>query len=132
MSANVESMFYVGRTAPWHGLGVGVEEALSSDEAIKMAGLDWRVRQEDIMTADFKDIPGFKANVREDNGSILGVVTDRYKVVQNDEAFSFTDSLIGSGVTYETAGSLNDGKRIWLLAKCLRNILLQMKQWSHF
>lgn len=117
MSANVESMFYVGRTAPWHGLGVGVEEALSSDEAIKMAGLGWRVRQEDIMTSDFKDIIGFKANVRGDSGSVLGVVTDRYKVVQNDEAFSFTDSLIGSGVIYETAGSLNDGKRIWLLAK---------------
>ncbi|MHC1722919.1 MAG: DUF932 domain-containing protein [Aminipila sp.] len=117
MSANVESMFYVGRTAPWHGLGVSVEEALDSKKAIKMAGLDWKVRQEEIMTADFKDISGFKANVRSDTGSILGVVSDRYKVVQNENAFSFTDSLIGNGVTYETAGSLNEGKRIWLLAK---------------
>ncbi|MBE6035157.1 MAG: DUF945 domain-containing protein [Clostridiales bacterium] len=117
MSANVESMFYVGRTAPWHGLGVSVEEALDSKKAIKMAGLDWKVRQEEIMTGDFKDIFGFKANIRSDNGSILGVVSDRYKVVQNEKAFSFTDSLIGNGVTYETAGSLNDGKRIWLLAK---------------
>lgn len=117
MSANVESMFYVGRKAPWHGLGVSVEKALDSKEAIKMAGLDWQVRQEELMTADFKDVTGFKANVRSDNGNILGVVSDRYKVVQNEEAFSFTDSLIGNGVTYETAGSLNEGKRIWLLAK---------------
>ena len=49
MSANVESMFYV-RTAPWHGLGVEVKEALSSKDALKVAGLDWRVLQEDVYT----------------------------------------------------------------------------------
>jgi len=44
-------------------------------------------------------------------------VSDRYKVVQNKDAFAFTDALLGEGVKYETAGSLCDGKRIWLLAK---------------
>ena len=39
MSANVESMFYV-RETPWHGLGVRVEDALTSDEAIVKAGLN--------------------------------------------------------------------------------------------
>ncbi len=48
---------------------------------------------------------------------ILGVVTDRYKVVQNEEAFAFTDELLGEGVTYETAGSLQEGRRTWILAK---------------
>jgi len=45
------------------------------------------------------------------------VVTDRYKVVQNEDAFAFTDSLLGEGVTYETAGSLQNGRRTWILAK---------------
>ena len=38
-------------------------------------------------------------------------------MVQNTDAFSFTDGLLGKGVRYETAGSLQGGRRIWLLAK---------------
>lgn len=116
MAANVESMFYV-RTTPWHGLGTRVEEALTSQDALHYSGLDWSVGQEPLMTETFKDVPGWKANVRSDNGKILGIVTDKYKVVQNHEAFAFTDDLIGEGVRYETAGSLNGGRKVWLLAK---------------
>ena len=47
---------------------------------------------------------------------MLGVVTDRYKVIQNREAFAFTDALLGEGVRYETAGSLQGGRKVWLLA----------------
>ena len=116
MSANVETMFYT-RTTPWHGLGVNVEEAPTSEDALVAAGLDWRVIQKDIRTSDGITVPGFKANVRNIDSQVLGIVTDRYKVVQNDEAFSFTDALLGEGVTYETAGSLQNGRRVWILAK---------------
>lgn len=116
MAANVESMFYV-RETPWHGLGTRVEEALSSKEALHYSGLDWRVRQEDLMTVEHYPIHGFRANIRNDNHTVLGVVSDRYRVVQNEEAFAFTDNLLGEGVTYETAGSLCGGKRVWLLAR---------------
>lgn len=117
MSANVESMFSV-REKPWHGLGTIVAEAPDSNAALGLAGLDWSVIQKDITTADgSKIIPGFKANVRETDDSVLGIVTDRYKVVQNSEAFAFTDALLGEGVRYETAGSLQGGRRIWLLAR---------------
>jgi hypothetical protein len=80
MAANVETMFYV-REAPWHGLGNRVEHALSSDEALKEAGLDWTVIQKSIQTDDFSEIPGYKANIRASDGRMLGVVTDRYKIV---------------------------------------------------
>lgn len=116
MAANVESMFYV-RTTPWHGLGTRVEEALNSQDALHYSGLDWTVQQEPLMTETFKDVPGFRANVRSDNGKILGIVGDKYKVVQNHEAFAFTDALIGEGVRYETAGSLNGGRKVWMLAR---------------
>lgn len=116
MAANVESMFYV-RETPWHGLGTRVESAPTSKDALRYSGLSWKVRQEDIKTVDGYPIHGYRANVRNDNHAVLGVVSDRYKIVQNDEAFAFTDSLLGEGVTYETAGSLSGGKRVWLLAK---------------
>ena len=116
MSANVETMFYT-REKPWHGLGTMVMEAPTSADALSLAGLDWNVIQKSVVTEDGIPIPGFKANLRDTDKKVLGIVTDRYKVIQNIDAFSFTDELLGEGVTYETAGSLQEGRRTWLLAK---------------
>lgn len=115
MSANVESMFYV-RETPWHGLGTKVMETPDSEGALIAAGLNWNVIQEPIFTGKNEPIRGYKANIRDSDRRVLGVVTDRYKVIQNHEAFAFTDELLGQGVRYETAGSLQDGKKVWLLA----------------
>ena len=115
MAANVESMFYV-RETPWHGLGTKVLEAPASKDALQLAGLDWRVQQEPIYTAMEELVDGYKANVRDSDRKVLGVVTDRYRVIQNDKAFAFTDELLGAGVKYETAGSLQGGRKVWLLA----------------
>lgn len=116
MVANVESMFYV-REVPWHGLGKKVENALCSEEALKEAGLDWRVIQRSLLTDTLMEVPGFKANIRETDQQLLGIVTDRYSIIQNHEAFAFTDELLGEGVRFETAGSLQNGRKVWLLAK---------------
>lgn len=128
MSAEVESMFYVGRERPWHGLGTSVEEAPDSREALVMAGLDWDVTQKDVFTQDGIRVAGYKANVREQDGKILGVVTNRYKVVQNRDAFAFTDELLEDGVKYETAGSLQGGRKIWILAKLPDKYIIQGEQ----
>lgn len=116
MAAQVETMFYI-REKPWHGLGTMVQDAPTSADALMLAGLDWNVIQKSIQTVEGNPIPGFLANIRDHDEKILGVVTNRYKVVQNHEAFAFTDRLLGEGVTYETAGSLQDGRRTWILAK---------------
>lgn len=115
MAANVESMFYV-RNTPWHGLGTRVSETLSSREALTAAGLDWNVIQEPIYTGTEELVEGYKANVRDVDRKVLGLVTDHYRVIQNREAFEFTDELLGEGVRYETAGSLQGGRRVWILA----------------
>lgn len=115
MAAEVETMFYTRKT-PWHGLGTRVMEAPTSKEALYLAGLDWRVEQEEIYTETGNPVTGFKANVRDSDQRTLGVVTDRYKVIQNEEAFAFTDGLLEEGVRYETAGSLQGGRKVWLLA----------------
>lgn len=117
MSANVESMFYTEREKPWHGLGTAVPDVLCSAEALEKAGLDWNVEARPIFTDNGIVIPNYKANTRDIDNKVLGIVHDRYKIVQNKDAFSFTDSLISGDVRYETAGSLNGGRRIWLLAK---------------
>lgn len=123
MAANVETMFYT-REKPWHGLGTKVEEAPSSEEALRLAELDWQVEQKSIYTDNGDVISGYKANVRDSDNRVLGVVTDRYKVIQNREAFAFTDSLLGRGVRYETAGSLMEGRKVWLLARLPREYII--------
>ena len=116
MSANVETMFSV-RETPWHGLGRIVMDAPASREALELAGLDWQVESRNIYSGTGSMIPGYRANVRSTDDAVLGVVSDRYRIVQNEEAFQFTDDLLGEGVTYETAGSLQGGKKVWMLAK---------------
>lgn len=116
MAALVESMFSV-RETPWHGMGEIVKEAPTSEDAIRLAGLDWKVEQKPIFLQDGTQISGSYANVRSSDNSPLGIVGERYRIVQNIDAFTFTDALLGEGVKYETAGSLKNGKVIWLLAK---------------
>ena len=123
MAANVETMFSV-REKPWHGLGTVVADAPASADALRLAGLDWKVVQEPIYTEFNELIEGYRANVRDSDRKVLGVVSDRYKVVQNANAFSFTDELLGKGVRYETAGSLQDGKKVWLLARLPREYII--------
>lgn len=131
MAANVESMFYV-RETPWHGLGTKVKEAPASNDALILAGLNWQVLQEPIFTAASEPIEGYKVNVRDSDRKALGVVTDRYKVIQNNEAFAFTDELLGEGVRYETAGSLQGGKKVWLLAHMPREYIISGEQISPY
>ena len=128
MPANVETMFYT-REKPWHGLGIRVVSALNSQEALVAAGLDWKVIQKPIKTSDGCLIPGFKANIRDRDQQILGVVTDRYKVVQNEDAFASgkevakTEGIlvgISSGAAIQAAKELakreeNKGKTIVVL-----------------
>ncbi|MEE0419577.1 MAG: DUF932 domain-containing protein [Lachnospiraceae bacterium] len=123
MAANVETMFFTGREAPWHGLGTSVAEAPDSREALELAGLNWHVMQKPIYTGE-EVIPGYKANVRDLDNKVLGVVTDRYKVVQNEESFAFTDALLGEGIRYETAGSLQGGRKTWILARLCNEYII--------
>lgn len=116
MAHNVDTMMYV-REVPWHGLGTKVMEAPNSEMALQLAELNWKVEQCPIATDDGEQVAGYLCNRRSDTHDILGVVSDRYQVVQNSEAFAFTDRLVGGDVKYETAGSLSGGRRVWLLAR---------------
>lgn len=123
MAHLVEQMFSV-RQVPWHKLGVIVENAPTAQEAIKLAGLDWRVNSHPISfgTADgfniqHTDIKGYKALVRGDNQKVMSVMTESYHPLQNEDAFKFFNPFIDSGLaSFETAGSLKEGKVVWILA----------------
>ena len=124
-----DSMFSV-RETPWHGLGAVLERPPATiAEAIEASGLGWRVEREpiavdrgDAATVNdwweprCEEIPGYYATVRQDTRTVLGIVGERYRIVQNHEAFEFVDQLLGSSLYFETAGSLGGGRRVWVLA----------------
>jgi len=122
MAHEVENMFFIGDT-PWHGLGRQVINAPTSEEAIKLAGLDWAVRKIPLITADGTSrAVDHNAIERVTDGSILGVVGPRFTPLQNSEAFKFFDPFVTSGeASYETAGSLRMGQRVWILAAINRS-----------
>ena len=113
-------MFSGRGEVPWHKIGAVLDGVLTSDEAIKEARLTWTVEQTPVYTATnwAQAIPGYVANVRSDTNEVLGIVSERYKVAQNTDVFRFADDLIGNGkvpCTYETAGSLFNGRRVFML-----------------
>jgi phage/plasmid-like protein (TIGR03299 family) len=120
-----DSMFSV-RATPWHGLGAVLDRPPASvAEAIEAAGLGWSVVKKSLAVdvgsqlpdvLRYKKLSGYYATVRKDTDEELGVVGERYRVVQNHEAFAFVDQLLGSAIHFETAGSLHGGRRVWMLA----------------
>lgn len=117
MSHNVNSMMYFG-DKPWHKLGTEVSAAQTSAEAIVAAGMDWKVSKEQLFLNDGRKAPGAMVTIREDNKAILGNVGDVYRPLQNKEAFSFFDAVVGEkAAMYHTAGVLGTGEVIWMLAK---------------
>lgn len=114
-----DSLFYV-REKVWHGLGVHVEQAPNSKEALELAKLNWKVIPKPLFietSSGMIEVPNSIANVCDEDDTVLGIVSSKYKIVQNEEAFNFCDTLLGEGITFETAGSLFNRKTIWLLAK---------------
>ena len=126
--------FFSVQEKAWHGLGQIVTDYPTSAEAIKQAGLDYEVIKSPLYTnasniIDPSDnleivnnevnVPNYFATIRTDNNAVLGVVGKEYHIVQNREAFSFFDAIVGGtdGILYETAGALGNGERIFITAK---------------
>lgn len=113
-------MFSVTET-PWHGLGTVVSNAPSIEDVLNLSGLNWSVELQPTFLADGTETKQ-KAIVRDSDKSILGYVGDRYRPLQNTEALSFFEKFHTSGlVDFETAGSLRNGQRIWIMAKFKEN-----------
>lgn len=116
------SFFSARGITAWHQLGQIVSGVPTAAEAIELAGLNWLVGMEKAFTADGTELAGVRVSRRQTDGAVLGVVGERYRPLQNHEAFSFFDPFVAAGeATYETAGSLGGGSRVWVLARINRD-----------
>jgi phage/plasmid-like protein (TIGR03299 family) len=126
MPAAVETIAFAGAT-PWHGLGTVLEPTDLYDwqrTCIK-AGLDWEAELVPLMTADTQAKVDHVAVRRNTDGKVLGVVGPRYHVLQNRDAFKWFDPFLqAKEASLNTAGSLQEGSRVWVLAKLQRDPLV--------
>ncbi len=126
--------FFSVKEKAWHNLGQIVDRYPTSAEAIQIAGLDYIVEKRPLFTYDTENhtadpctdiiipevaVPNYFATIRADTDRVLGVVGNDYQVVQNRDAFTFFDAIVGGGdgILYETAGALGNGERIFITAK---------------
>jgi phage/plasmid-like protein (TIGR03299 family) len=114
----------------WAQAGTAVN-AGSASEAAKQAGLDWNVMlapMEAIVSnkvneyetvTDHYEVPKRQAVLKlgkDNTNQVIGVVGDKYKIVQNMEVFSALDTLVDSGdARYTAAGEYNNGANIWMV-----------------
>ena len=110
-------MAYVG-ALPWHGLGTKVEGDITPDQFQKVAGLDWTVEKQDMITANGVKVPNKQALVRTSDNTVLDTVGSGWNPVQNSEAFDFFQEYVLAGnMEMHTAGSLKNRQLVWALAK---------------
>ena len=119
-------MAYYGKV-PWHGLGTTVPKGATAEEMIRAAGMDWDVNlrpargaKEINKKGEFSryEVVRMPRPTTQETEVLLGIVSRRYRPLQNVEAFEFFDPLIGEKKAYfETAGALGEGERIWVMAK---------------
>jgi phage/plasmid-like protein (TIGR03299 family) len=111
-----DAMAYVGDT-PWHGLG----QVLTSDAPIsvwaKESGLNFELDTAEVKFNDDVVYEGKKVMYRKDTGSALGIVSNKYKIVQPVEVLNFFKDMVGNIASLETAGVLRNGAHYWALAK---------------
>ncbi len=114
----------------WVQAGTAVN-AGSASEAARQAGLDWNVMLADMeaivsnkvnefeTVTDHYPVPKRQAVLKlgkDNTNEVIGVVGDKYKIVQNMEVFSALDTLVDSGdARYTAAGEYNNGANIWMV-----------------
>ena len=119
---------FVSRRIPgWHRLGqVEDVELLTADAALSAGKLKgWDVQTFPLIAGThqqggWQTVQGRVATVRRNpldptRSDVLGIVSDEYQVIQNEEAFAFLDALVDDGLaSYETAGSLRGGRQVFV------------------
>ena len=103
---------------------VDISGAKTVKDALVTSGLDWTVDSKPIYDEFGKEYPKYRANVKSDDDSLLGIVTDSYIIVQNELAFDFVDELSNHGFEFDRAGQFRGGKAIWLMGKLPKTQIL--------
>jgi phage/plasmid-like protein (TIGR03299 family) len=118
-----QTSFVSARLDAWHRLGTVLPDVFDAQTALDTAHLSgWNVHKEEMTTVGGIIVPEKFANVRTNpytgDAEVLGVSGTQYVPVQNEEHVELLNTLVDeSGAIFETAGSLNGGKDVFVTMK---------------
>lgn len=134
---NNEAAAVFARQSAWHELGTTLTEEFTAEQAMEVAHLGgWNVRKTPLTTTDITDngvttidIPGKYATIRTNpfTGAAepLGVVGSSYTPIQNEQHAGILNTLVDeSGAHFDTAGSLRNGRNVFVSMKLPQHILI--------
>jgi phage/plasmid-like protein (TIGR03299 family) len=126
MTANIDTTTGIPAIAytgdkPWHGLGTHVELDAPIEEWRNAAGLNWTANKEPLYIArndTLIEIEDRVAITRSDTNGVLGIVSSKYEPIQPETVVDFISSMRRNvGLTPETLGALDEGRKIWGLIR---------------
>lgn len=121
-------LFGAERVKYFEGIGVNVNNATSLETAINVSGLNFSVEKRPlsfvtqvaqewngntVMVDTHLPFPKQFATIRTDTMEPIGIVGEKYEILQNIEAFNFLDSLVGDA-KFETAGLYGGGSKSFI------------------
>lgn len=122
-----QASFVAAREDAWHRLGVTLPDAFNAEAALRYGLLaDWNLRKAPLVAHDTDGSPvpveAQFAIVRDNpvthTPESLGVVGDRYHILQNEELIGLLEALVDeSGAHFETAGAIDGGRRVFVTMK---------------
>jgi len=129
-ATGLDAIAYVGQT-PWHSKGQPMIPGAPKEVWKRDAGFDFDVIKTPVIFNAYADKPeGFSTGklydtmpsrhvlFRDDTRKPLSVVSSGYKVVQPSEVLDFFEQFVEvGGMQLETAGVLDEGRKLWALAK---------------
>lgn len=115
----MSEQIFVDRTTTWHAIGKDVQECKNMEQVLQKSGLDYTVSKQPVYTqvvegGTLVEVPNRFMTVNS-NGRIYDVVSDKFQLVQNREAFEFVD-FMGDELSYEKAGETQNGM-VYIIAK---------------
>ena len=142
------------RERAWHGLGQVVDEPMFVADALKLCHADYNVKLQPVVALSDEIIHAMengesieadkllsliisntRATMRTDTNKSLGIVSDKYGIVQNEDAFKFVDMFCSGKFAdrdntpvIETCGVLGQGERVFVTAKFPQQIVLDAQR----
>ena len=114
----IDTMMYTP-DAPWQNVGHSLEGAVTWEEAVEKAGLNWEVAMKDVFIqrtdGGYHKVPGRFACTRRDTGQVFGVFGKQYCPLPAEDLARFPSQLVANNeAVFHSGGSLNGGARRWL------------------
>ena len=116
------------RTTTFANIGTDITGLKTSEEVLEAAGLNYNVVKKDMYykgsAGNLITFPDKKFTAIENTNQILGVVSSKYEICQNRDAFNFIDYIGGDevGFEYVKAGQTQSGL-VYIIAR-IPNITL--------